>query len=74
MSCAECEAFESAYRKASDHYASIPASLQEKQEANPDDYRKLNLQAEVAKGLCVMTKEALRVHTEGHKKPASGSI
>jgi len=70
MSCAECEAFEKAYHMARENRASVAASLQKAKGVEPGEYRKLTIQAKVAKGVCLMAKEALRVHKEGHKKPA----
>jgi len=50
MQCAECEAFEAAYRMAKEHYASIAASLLKTQGVKTSEYRKLKLQAELAGG------------------------
>jgi hypothetical protein len=55
-------------RIASAHYASISASLQKAQPVKPNEYRKMKIQAEVARGVCLMTKDALNVHKVGHKK------
>lgn len=68
MFCAECEAFEKAYSMARDHLASLAASLLPLQGVNTSESRKLTIQADVAKGVYVKTKEALRVHREGHSK------
>ena len=68
MPCAECEAFEAAYRIARDHYAGIASSFHKMPVAPTSEYRKLKLQVEVARDARLMAKEALRVHKEGHRK------
>ena len=68
MSCAECEAFEAAYRIAKDHYASISVSLQKWHGVEPREYRKLKIQTDVAKGVRLRAQKAFRVHREGHSR------
>ena len=51
MPCAECEAFEKAYRMARDHLATIAASLLKMQGVKTSESRKLTIQAKVAKGV-----------------------
>jgi len=68
MPCADCEAFEKAYRTARNHHASIAASILKLASLKSDESRKLTIQAKVARAVVLMTKEALRAHKEGHKK------
>jgi hypothetical protein len=64
MKCEECKALENGYRTATEHYTAVLSKLQETLAAKPDEHREITLQVEVARGVCLMTDEALRVHRE----------
>jgi hypothetical protein len=68
--CAECEAFEKAYRMARDHHASVAASLLKIEGVETSESRKLTIQVKVARGVYLMAKEALRAHRQGHSRKA----
>ena len=60
MKCAECVAFESAFKAAGIKYAELLRDA---------TFRKLAPEAIAARDDYKMSKEDLRVHREGHKKP-----
>jgi hypothetical protein len=72
MPCAECAAFISAYKMATERYATLGYSLH-KMASNghfkDSEYRKLKERVWEARAACEMAKTALRVHREGHKIP-----
>ena len=69
MKCAECGAFESAFKAAGVRFAAATYKLEERASLLRDATA-LRLQREVKASRLdyKMAKEALRVHREGHKK------
>ena len=70
MKCAQCGAFESAFKAASFRYAAASLALGEKIGATllrDADFLELEREAESAKLDYKMAKEALRVHRAGHE-------
>jgi hypothetical protein len=58
-----------AYQRATEDYSALGESLDEMVSAghfNASQYQKLSAEAEKARMACVMAREALRVHQEGH--------
>jgi hypothetical protein len=74
MYCAECDALMAAYSRAAGDYVAVAEKLLNAVRVADEEYSKLKSDAEQARCVCERAKEALRVHQEGHKKPASGSI
>jgi hypothetical protein len=70
MKCAQCGAFESAFKAAGIRYAAATYKLDEKTNATllrNASYLKMEREAASARLDYKMAKEALRVHREGHK-------
>jgi hypothetical protein len=71
MQCLECKAFLSAYRMATERYVATSESLEKMALAGPSEdpaFHKLNDEAIDARLACEMTREALRIHQEGHPR------
>ena len=71
MLCAECEAFLSAYKMASEHYAEAVASLHKMASGihfKTQDYQRLKSEVEQARNICEMARAALQVHKSGHTR------
>jgi hypothetical protein len=69
MHCTECDAFIAAYKMATEDYSALGESLDEMVSSGhfkTREYQKIITEAEEARLVCEMAREALRVHQEGH--------